>query len=92
MQAMQNPEEIGAASVDYLMYSGYVVLAYFWAKMAKVSLDKMAEGNSDSFYHAKVKTAKFYFDRILPRAKGHAAAIEGGAASMMALEEDEFLF
>ncbi|WP_286266205.1 acyl-CoA dehydrogenase C-terminal domain-containing protein [Thalassotalea atypica] len=92
MKAMQNPDEIGAASVDYLMYSGYLTLAYFWAKMAKVAFDKLSEGTSDvAFYEAKIKTARFYFARILPRTHGHAACIENGAASMMAHDEDEFL-
>ncbi|MFD2168084.1 acyl-CoA dehydrogenase C-terminal domain-containing protein [Thalassotalea euphylliae] len=92
MKAMQNPDEIGAASVDYLMYSGYLTLAYFWAKMAKVSLDKLAAGTDDkAFYEAKIKTARFYFDRVLPRIHGHAACIENGANAMMAHSEEEFL-
>ena len=93
MKALQNPDEIGAASVDYLMYSGYLTLAYFWARMAKVAFDKLKEGTEDkAFYEAKIKTARFYFARILPRAHGHAACIEGGADSMMAHGLDEFEF
>jgi len=92
-KASTNPDEIGGASVDYLMYSGYVTLAYFWAKSAKVALDKLASGSDDErFYRAKVNTAKFYFDRMLPRAKGHAACIERGVSSMMAIESDDFSF
>jgi len=92
-KAMQNPDEIGAASVDYLMYSGYLTLAYFWAKMAKVAQDKLSQGSSEeAFYQAKIKTARFYFQRILPRANGHAACVENGAESMMALAEDDFSF
>ena len=93
MKAAQNPDEIGAASVDYLMYSGYLTLAYFWAKMAKVSQDKLAASDGDSaFYQAKIKTARFYFQRILPRANGHAACVENGAEAMMALDADDFVF
>ncbi len=93
LKAMQNPDEIGAASVDYLMYSGYITLAYFWAKMAKVAQDKLAISSDDAaFYQAKIKTARFYFQRILPRASGHAACVENGANSMMAHESDEFSF
>ncbi len=93
LKAMQNPDEIGAASVDYLMYSGYLTLAYFWAKMAKVAQDKLAASDEESaFYQAKIKTARFYFKRILPRASGHAACVENGADSMMALDEDDFAF
>ena len=93
MKAMQNPDEVGAASVDYLMYSGYLTLAYFWAKMVKVAQDKLAAGDDDkAFYEAKIKTARFYFQRILPRANGHAACVENGADSMMALDADDFEF
>jgi hypothetical protein len=93
MKAMQNPDEIGGASVDYLMYSGYLTLAYFWAKMAKVAQEKLAESDDDSaFYQAKIKTARFYFQRILPRAKGHAACLNNGSDSMMALDAEDFAF
>ncbi len=93
MKAMQNPDEIGAASVDYLMYSGYLTLAYFWAKMAKVAQEKLAAGDTDkAFYEAKIKTARFYFQRMLPRAQGHAACVDNGADAMMAHDVDEFEF
>ena len=93
LKAMKNPDEIGAASVDYLMYSGYLTLAYFWAKMAKVAQDKLAASDDDkAFYEAKIKTARFYFQRILPRANGHAACVANGADSMMALDSEEFIF
>ena len=92
-RAMKNPDEIGAASVDYLMYSGYLTLAYFWAKMAKVAQDKLAAGtDEEAFYQAKIKTARFYFQRILPRAQGHAACLANGAQSMMELDAEDFSF
>jgi len=93
VKAMQNPEEIGGASVDYLMYSGYITLAYFWAKMAKVAQQKIKESDDDkAFYEAKIKSARFYFERMLPRAKGHSACIASGVVSMMAHTEDDFAF
>jgi len=93
LKAMKNPDEIGAASVDYLMYSGYLTLAYFWAKMVKVAQDKLAAGDDDkAFYQAKIKTARFYFQRILPRANGHAACVANGADSMMELDSEDFIF
>ena len=87
-KAMQNADEVGAASVDYLMYSGYVVLAFMWARMAAVA----AEGGDDAFLAAKLKTARFYYERILPRTVSHKLAMESGADNLMDLEEEAFLF
>ena len=92
-RAMQNPEEAGAAAVDYLMYSGYVVLAYFWARMAVVARQKIAERDGDlSFYEAKLHTARFYFARLLPRTAAHRQALLSGADNLMALPEAMFAF
>lgn len=93
MAAMKNRDEVGSASVDYLMYSGYAVLAYLWARMAKVAQDALAAGTSEeAFYKAKLTTAKFYFARVLPRTKGHAASMVAGADTLMDLAEDDFAF
>ena len=92
-KAGENVDELGAASVDYLMFSGYTILAYTWAKIADVALSKLAEGTSDAaFYEAKLVSAKFYFDKLLPRAKAHLAAAKAGSQSVMALEEGAFVF
>ena len=90
---MEDPNEIGAASVDYTMFSGYVTLAYFWAQMAELAQRKLAAGCAEpAFYEAKLATARFYFKRILPRADYHAAAATAGAASVMDLEESALHF
>ena len=90
-KAMQNPDEIGAASVDYLMYSGYIVLAWFWAQMAVVAQQKISAGANEVFYQSKLKTAQFYYARLLPRTKVHYAAIIAGADTLMAVTDEEFL-
>jgi alkylation response protein AidB-like acyl-CoA dehydrogenase len=86
-RAGQDPEEIGAASYDYLFYSGYVALAYWWARSV-VSAE--ASSHSDSFKQAKRETAQFYFARILPRTLSHAAAIRSGAAPLMSMADERF--
>lgn len=92
-KAMENPEEAGAAAVDYLMYSGYVVLAYFWARMAVVAQQKIAARDGDtSFYDAKLHTARFYFARLLPRTAAHREALLSGADNLMDLPEAMFAF
>ncbi|MFS1438702.1 acyl-CoA dehydrogenase C-terminal domain-containing protein [Shewanella sp. 10N.286.48.A6] len=92
-KATKNPDEIGGASVDYLMFAGYVTLAFFWARMAKVAQEKLKTDTSEkAFYQAKIKTAQFFIQRMLPRAKGHAACIQNGVDSMMALDSKDFVF
>ncbi|MFJ4546182.1 phenylacyl-CoA dehydrogenase, partial [Pseudomonas sp. NPDC088885] len=91
MAAMKDREEVGAASVDYLMYSGYACLAYFWADMARLAAAKLAEGTGDAaFYTAKLQTARFYFQRILPRTRTHVATMLSGANNLMDMKEEDF--
>lgn len=90
--AIENPDEAGAAAVDYLMYSGYIVLAYFWARMAVVALDKKDVEKDGSFYEAKLFTARFYYQRILPRTTSLRETILSGSDNLMELEEADFAF
>ncbi|WP_111412407.1 acyl-CoA dehydrogenase C-terminal domain-containing protein [Billgrantia lactosivorans] len=91
MKAMSDREEVGAASVDYLMYSGYVTLAYLFARAAKQAREALAAGGGDAaFYQAKIKTARFYFQRLLPRTLAHVRMIQAGAEPLMALSSEEF--
>lgn len=93
VKAQHNPEEIGAASVDYLYYSSYIVFAYLWARMAKVAQQKLDQGTTEQkFYQAKLKTAQFFYDKLLNRTQQHAASIKTGAESVMALDAEDFVF
>ena len=86
-RAAANPEELGAASHDYVFYSGYVTLAYWWARSVAAA---DASSRPQAFKDAKRETARFYFARILPRTLSHKAAIEAGAASLMAMPAEHF--
>jgi hypothetical protein len=87
-RAAADREEIGAASHDYLMYSGYVVLGYFWGLLAEAALRKSREDSScGEFCRAKLASAEFYFSRILPRTETHKACMLSGAATVMLVEE-----
>ncbi|WP_022952529.1 acyl-CoA dehydrogenase C-terminal domain-containing protein [Leucothrix mucor] len=91
MKAMKNRDEVGAASVDYLMYSGYVTMAYLWLRMAKVAQEKLDSGADDAdFYKAKMITTRFYFERILPRTRGLVETMLSGADNLMAMDEALF--
>ena len=93
MKAMKNREEVGGAAVDYMMYSGYITLAYYWLIMAKTAQEAINAGTDEAdFYLAKIKTAEFYFARILPRTESHKAMMLAGVDSIMALDEAHFAF
>lgn len=93
MKAMQNRDEVGAASVDYLMYSGYVTLAYLWAQMAHTAQQALANGTEDkAFYEAKLATATFYYERLLPRTRALVVTMQSGADNLMTLDEANFQF
>lgn len=84
--AMTNRDEIGAASVDYLRLFGLTALAFVWARMAAVAAPKASE----PFYRAKLRTAKFYMERLLPQTASLLAAIRSGATPVMDFEDAAF--
>jgi len=86
-QAKGNPNEIGAASVDYLNTFGYVAYAYMWALMARAA--KAGEGD-EAFYSAKLGTARFYFARLLPRVTSLVASVKAGSESLYLLDAEQF--
>jgi alkylation response protein AidB-like acyl-CoA dehydrogenase len=88
---MKDPEEAGAAATDYLRLLGLVALGYMWARTAKIANEKLPAANGDAgFYKAKLSTAQFFNDRLLPQAGALWGAIKAGKASMMALEDAAF--
>ena len=87
-KAMGNPEEVGAAAVDYLRVVGHLAYAYFFARMARVALDK--QGSGDPFYTAKLATARFYFAKLLPETATLIRTARAGAAPLMAMDEALF--
>ncbi len=88
MKAMANADEVGAAATDYLRVCGHLVFAYFWARMAKIALAKKDSG--DTFYAAKLHTARFYFAKLLPETAGLIRSARAGMAPLMEMEEALF--
>ena len=84
LKAFKDPDEVGAAAVDYLRVCGHLVFAYLWARMAKVALEK--ESGGDMFYVAKLATARFYFAKLLPETAGLIRTARAGVAPMMAMD------
>ena len=87
MKAMQNQDEVGAASVPYQRVVGHMVFAYFWARMAKIALEKQDQVD---FYKAKLATARFYFAKLLPETAGYIRQARAGVASLNEMQDDWF--
>lgn len=86
-QAKANPNEIGAASVEYLQVFGYTAYAYMWALMARTALAKQGD---DEFYVSKLGTARFFFARLLPRTQSLTASVKAGSESLYLLDAAQF--
>jgi alkylation response protein AidB-like acyl-CoA dehydrogenase len=82
-KGMQNPDEVGAASVDYLRVAGHLVFGYLFARMAQVALREIAQGNSDPFYLAKLQTARFYFAKLFPETATLMRTARAGSRVLM---------
>ncbi len=92
-RAARSPDETGAAAMDYLQLTGYLCLAWSWARMATVSAAALKAGTAEAAFHrSKLATARFYFQRILPRAEAHLDAMGAGARSLMEIAPDQFAF
>ncbi|MDF1628469.1 MAG: acyl-CoA dehydrogenase C-terminal domain-containing protein [Alcanivoracaceae bacterium] len=93
LAAAKDRDIVSTSSNDFLMYSGYAMMAYFWALQAATAQDKLDNGGAEpkEFYQSKLATAEFYFERLLPRARGHAEGCLKPAKSTMQLDKDLFL-
>ncbi|MFC3050385.1 acyl-CoA dehydrogenase C-terminal domain-containing protein [Kordiimonas pumila] len=89
--AMQNPDNAGAASTPYMHLFGHVLIGLQWLEMAKTSVEKLEEGSDDAtFYENKLATGRYYMKRRLPETKALLAEIEAGSADVMALDAANF--
>uniref|UniRef100_UPI0035ADF52D acyl-CoA dehydrogenase C-terminal domain-containing protein n=1 Tax=Hylemonella sp. TaxID=2066020 RepID=UPI0035ADF52D len=82
-KGLQNPDEVGAAAVDYLRVAGHLVFGYFFARMASVALKEIAAGNTDPFYQAKLQTARFYFAKLFPETATLMRTARAGSKVLM---------
>ena len=80
-KATTSKDDVSAAANDYLKTLGYVSIAYAWIKVLEVSF-KDYEGNKN-FYNDKIDTARFYFDKVLPRAEHHYKSAISGSSNIM---------
>ena len=85
--AQASPEELGCAANDYLHVFGYTAMAYVWAKMAEVSL---AATDDKNFHESKIRTARYYFSRLLPRCQSLIASAKSGQSALFDIDESLF--
>lgn len=87
---MQNPDNAGAASTDYLHIFGLTALAYMWAQMAVAAQAKAKADESDPFYANKLAVGRYFVERILPDAEAHLKKLKTGADVLMAMPAEAF--
>mgnify|MGYP001059409308 CR=1 FL=1 len=87
---MQNPDNAGAASTDYLHIFGLTALAYMWAQMAIAAQKAIDGGSDDPFYAHKIATGRYFVERMLPDAGAHLAKLKTGADVLMTLPAEAF--
>ncbi len=86
----RNAEDVMAVSVDYLMLTGFVCGGWQMARAAQVAQQKLLSGEDSVFYEAKLVTARFYAEHVLPKANALLRSVQSGGASIMALTKEQF--
>jgi alkylation response protein AidB-like acyl-CoA dehydrogenase len=91
-KSLKDPVEAGAAATDYLRMFALVVMGFMWVRMARVALEKLAAGAGDDtvFYQTKIKTARFFFDRMFPEYESRYRMMMAGKESLMSHTQEEF--
>ena len=84
-RGMQDMEEAAAVASNYLNLFGYCAMAYSWARQAQASMDQPG-----SFHETKLKTARYYMNKVLPKYKGLLTVIEAGKFNMMDFDLEDF--
>ena len=80
-----------SAAFEYMEFAGYTCLAWCWARMAVVAANKLAEPGADvAFLKAKIETARFYMERILPRIESLRLSMLATPDSLMSLDDEQF--
>lgn len=88
-KSLTNPDEAGAAAANYLRLFGFVAMAFMWVKMAEVALSKNASAEH-AFYNAKIDTARFFIQHLLPQTSALFSSIMAGSDSIMGFNDEAF--
>src|SRR5476649_2901643 len=88
--AMAKPDNAGAGATDYMHMFGLVALGYMWCRIAEAALAQPKTNGAGQRMSAKLTTARFFMERMLPETAAHFARIQSGAGSIMELPEEAF--
>ncbi len=88
-RGLKDPDQAAAVASDYLRLFGLVAFAYLWARMAALALPRIEEENA-RFYRAKLDTARFFMDRLLPQSGALFSSIMAGGESTLNFDDDAF--
>jgi len=88
--ALTKPDNAGAAATDFMKLFGLVAMGYMWAKMAKVTQDKIATGGATTYLNTKLVTGRFFMEKLLPETAVHLARVQSGSATTMELAAEAF--
>ena len=94
LRANKDRDVVSSACHDFLMFAGFTMMGHFWLKQALVANEKLSKGGADTaeFYKAKLQTAEFYFERLMPRADGHKKMMLAPTSSVMQMDNEHFMF
>ncbi|MEE9313810.1 MAG: acyl-CoA dehydrogenase C-terminal domain-containing protein [Rhizobiaceae bacterium] len=89
---IENPDNVGAASTDFMHLFGLVALGHMWGLMAIAASEKLAAGadGQKEFLEKKLITGRFFMERVMPESGAHLARIQTGSETMMALDAEAF--
>jgi 3-(methylsulfanyl)propanoyl-CoA dehydrogenase len=89
--ALAKPDNAGAGATDYMHMFGLVALGYMWARIAEAANVRLPKANGAAAgMKAKLATARFFMERMLPETATHFARIQSGAGSVMELADETF--
>lgn len=83
MNGLSNPDDAAGGAVEYQKLFAHVVMAYIWARQAAIAQEKLKSGGDKEFYEAKITTARFYMQKILPNTVSLLSSLTAGSKSMM---------
>ena len=86
----RDPNAALAASVNYMMLTGYVCGGWQMGRAALAARARLASGDDEGFCRAKIATARFYAEQILPKANALLSVVESGASTAFAVDEEQF--